>query len=209
MIAIVDTGGANHASIQHALDRLGFASKVTLSRDMIARSSHVILPGVGHAGFAMNKINEADLVDTLRELKTPILGICLGMQLLFEQSDEGDAHCLGLLPGRVRKLTLRPDFQVPHMGWCRLQPLKPSQLLAGVRETDYVYFTHSFYIDATAETASEWLTSTVHGEAAIASSAESTVHGRKLYATQFHPERSGPVGAAILKNFLASESTNS
>ena len=131
-VAVVDSGGANIASVCFALQRLGLDAELTGDAAVIVRAERVILPGVGAAAPAMARLRELDLVQTLRELTVPLLGICLGMQLLFEASDEGDTPCLGLLRGRVTLLPDAPGVRIPHMGWNTLQPLRAVSLLAGI-----------------------------------------------------------------------------
>jgi glutamine amidotransferase len=194
MIGIVDTGGANHASIQNALVRLGRDSLVSLDREVLSSCSHLILPGVGHAGHAMERLREHQLVDYIREQSKPVLGICLGMQILFEASDEGAEVALGLLPGRVKRLCPSSTFRVPHMGWNRIEHRKQSsKLLRGLDEKTYFYFVHSFAVpDSTS------IVAATPAPQAI----PSVLEWRNFYAVQFHPERSGPGGARLLENFL-------
>lgn len=194
MIAIVDTGGANHTSVQDALMRLGHDSLVTTDPSRIQSASHVILPGVGHAGFAMKRLNEHQLVPIIRDLKQPILGICLGLHLLLTTSDEGDVNCLGLLPGRVSKLKPTNTFRVPNMGWSKLKRIgKDSILLHGVDIDAYFYFVHSYHAPLSSDVVAQLQDPQI----------PAVMESGNLYATQFHPERSGVHGAQILKNFLA------
>jgi glutamine amidotransferase len=195
MIAIVDTGGANHASIQNALARLGYESRVTFRRDELAAATHLILPGVGHAAHAMARLREAELCEFLRAQRKPTLGICLGMQILFASSAEGDVGCLGILPGRVEGLTASPDFRVPHMGWARLKRTsRDSRLLHGLDSSAYFYFVHSYRAPAGEATVAE---------AQAARPIPAVVECEHIFATQFHPERSGEAGAALLRNFVS------
>jgi len=193
MIAIVDTGGANHASIQNALLRLGHESTVTLDRNQLSQASHLILPGVGHAAHAMERIHRAELVDFLKTQKKPLLGICLGMQILFGSSEEGDVECLGLLPGRVTRMQASDGFRVPHMGWSQLNTECKSTLLNGISSDAYFYFVHSYKIPKSATTVAS---------ARAPQVIPAVIEFDQLYATQFHPERSGEAGAALLKNFI-------
>lgn len=192
-VVIIDSGGANLASVQYALSRLGSDARVTTDAKEIAAASHVILPGVGAAGHAMARLNALGLPDVLRELRVPVLGICLGMQLLFESSAEGDVGCLGLLPGRIERL-VAPGLTVPHMGWNTCKQERPSPLFVGLTERDYFYFVHSFALPMTAST----VASTTHGQVFSAAVQAGHIHG-----VQFHPERSGAVGARLLANFLS------
>lgn len=194
MIGIVDTGGANHASILNSLERLGREATISLDREKLSSCSHLILPGVGHAGHAMARLHSAGLSEYLRAQSKPVLGICLGMQILFDYSAEGACSCLGLIPGRVERLTACPGFQVPHMGWSRLERRGPSsKLLKGISESAYFYFVHSY-----AAPIGDWVTASTPAPQPIAC----VVEWRNFSAVQFHPERSGPDGERLLENFL-------
>ncbi|HMN43255.1 MAG TPA: imidazole glycerol phosphate synthase subunit HisH [Povalibacter sp.] len=192
-LAIIDSGGANIASLQMAVERLGVPADLTTDPERLRRASHVILPGVGAAADCMGRLQQAGLVDTIRELRQPLLGICVGMQLLFESSEEGDVPCLGLLPGRVRRLPQRDGLPVPHMGWNQLEFDRPSPLLNDIAAGDYVYFVHSYAAPLSEHT----LATTTYGDAFTAVVRRGNVHG-----AQFHPERSARVGAQLLRNFL-------
>ena len=192
-LAIIDSGGANIASLQFAVQRLGIESDLTTDPERLEAASHVLLPGVGAAADCMGRLQKAGLVDTIRMLKQPLLGICVGMQLLFESSEEGDVACLGLLPGRVRKFAERDDLPVPHMGWNQLEFARASPLLNDIRSGDYVYFVHSYAAPVSELT----LATTSYGDAFAA-----VVQRGNVYGAQFHPERSAKVGAQLLKNFL-------
>lgn len=196
MIAVVDTGGANLASVVNALTRLGQASEVTSDPDQIRAASHVILPGVGAAGHSMERIRAHSLERVLPQLEQPVLGICLGMQLLFQRSEEGDTELLGILPGLVRALEPAPDRPVPHMGWnsVRSSAESPAALLRGIDAELYFYFLHSY-----AAPPGPWVTAACrYGPELPACVQEQNFHG-----VQFHPERSGAAGAQVLANFLA------
>lgn len=190
-LVIVDLGCGNIGSIVIALERFGVTPSITADTQKIAAADRVILPGVGAAGYAMEQIEARALKDPLRELKQPLLGICLGMQLLFEHSEEGDTNCLGVIPGAVRKLEPAPEMPVPHMGWSKLKVLDEG---IGLNDGDYVYFAHSFACDdgpyaiATAD----------YGRAIPA-----VVRQGNFAGAQFHPERSGEAGARFLKAFLS------
>lgn len=194
MVAIVDGGGANIASLQFALARLGVKSELTVDSAVIRSASHVILPGVGAARSAMERLRQRGLDTLLPGLTQPVLGICLGLQLLFESSEEDNTECLGILPGSVRRFTPAPGRPVPHMGWNQVMPLGGSPLMADVPENGYFYFVHSYAAAigpvTTGRTDYGWPFSAV-------------VESGNFLATQFHPERSGPLGARVLGNFLA------
>jgi len=192
-LAIIDSGGANIASLQLAVERLGVPADLTTDPARLHSASHVILPGVGAAADCMSRLQTAGLVDTIRGLRQPLLGICVGMQLLFESSEEGDVTCLGMLPGRVRRLPNRGDLPVPHMGWNQLEFDTGSPLLNDINVGDYVYFVHSYAAPLTAAT----LATTNYGE-----SFSAVVQQNNVYGAQFHPERSAQVGAQLLRNFL-------
>jgi glutamine amidotransferase len=198
MIAIIDTGGANHASIQNALARLSCTSVVTVDPVIIGSASHVILPGVGHARFAMEKLKAAEITGLITSQKKPVLGICLGMQIMFAHSEEGPADCLGIFPGTVKKLVASGDFRVPHMGWNQIEVSKEqtSRLLDGISLENYFYFVHSF-----AAPHCEWISHST-GQAGSAPVIPAVLECKNFFATQFHPERSGLAGAQLLKNFI-------
>lgn len=192
-VAIIDSGGANIASLKAALARLGADSVVTTDHDVIRRASRVLLPGVGSAHNAMLRLRGAGLDRLIPTLKQPLLGICLGMQLLFDRSDEGPVNCLGVIAGSIGKLQSEPGKPVPHMGWNQMTQVRPDPLLDGVSSLDHVYFVHSFY----AATSSATVAICDYGVALTAVARRDNFCG-----TQFHPERSGVVGARILANFL-------
>jgi glutamine amidotransferase len=193
-IAIVASGGANIASLQFALQRLEVDSVVSADAAEIRAASHVILPGVGAAADAMSRLRQSRLDTLIPTLEQPVLGICLGMQLLYEASQEGDARCLGIIPGRASRLTEAPDRPVPHMGWNTLEIRHPCPLLAGLADGDHAYFVHSYALNLSDAT----VASTDYGAPFSA-----CVQWRNFYGAQFHPERSAAVGARLLKNFLA------
>jgi glutamine amidotransferase len=192
-VVIIDSGGANIASLRAALTRLGAGSVVTTDHDVIRRASRVLLPGVGSAHDAMARLRVAGLDQLIPTLGQPLLGICLGMQILFERSEEGPANCLGVIPGSIGKLRTEPGRPVPHMGWNQMTQVRPDALLDGIGSLDYVYFVHSF----AAPTSSATVAITDYGVAFTAVARRDNFCG-----TQFHPERSGVVGARILANFL-------
>ena len=190
---IVDSGGANLASLRYALERLGARTQVSNDARTIAGAPRVVLPGVGAAAHAMQRLHAAGLTSVLRALTQPVLGVCLGMQLLFAVSEEGLTECLGVLPYAVRRLQSAPRCPVPHMGWNELQRLRPDPLLEGVADGDYAYFAHSYAAPVTQHT----LASAQYGAAVSA-----VVRRENFWGTQFHPERSAGTGARVLENFL-------
>lgn len=191
-LAIVDVGCGNVGSVGIAAERLGLSPVLTDDARTIASADKVILPGVGAAGYAMAQIEARGLADVLRALRQPVLGICLGMQLLFDGSEEDAVPCLGIIPGKVRRLSPAPGMPVPHMGWSRLAV---SDDAIGLADGDYVYFAHSYACDA--------------GDHAIATAEygqviPAAVRKGNFLGAQFHPERSGAAGARFLKAFLSS-----
>ena len=196
MIAIIDSGGANIASVRFALERLGVDSVLTADPAVISAAERVILPGVGAAPVAMAQLARVGLVECIRGLTQPVLGICLGMQLLFERSEEGDTPLLGLVGGTCGAFDPGMGLTVPHMGWNRLLPRGEGRhpLLSGVEDGAHVYFVHSYAAPVSADT----VASCSYGVDFTALVARGNFMG-----AQFHPERSGPVGARILGNFLA------
>jgi len=191
-LALVDLGYGNVGSIRVAFERLGVTPRLTADPARIAAADRVVLPGVGAAGFAMARIEAAGLAGVLRAFPRPLLGICLGMQLLFERSDEEDTPCLGLIEGAVRRLEPKPGLPVPHMGWSRLDVADPA---CGLADGDYVYFAHSYACDDGPAT----IARADYGRAIPAAMRRANVLG-----AQFHPERSGAAGARFLEAFLAS-----
>jgi glutamine amidotransferase len=193
-VAVVRIGVGNTASVIYALARLGAAAILTADAAIIADADRVILPGVGAAAFAMARLGEAGLIDTLRDYSRPLLGLCLGQQLLFARSEEGAVQGLGVIEGEVRRLEAARERPIPHMGWSRLDKTRDDPLLDGVSSGDYCYFVHSYACpvgDATLATAE------------YGGSFAAIVRQRNFYGCQFHPERSGETGRRILSNFLA------
>lgn len=190
-LAIVDIGCGNIGSVGIAFERLGLQPLITSDAGEIASADRVVLPGVGAAGFAMEQIEARGLREPLRSLKQPMLGICLGMQLLFDWTEEDDVACLGIVSGRVRKLEPADERPVPHMGWSRLE-VRDEAL--GLTSGDYVYFAHSFACD--------------DGSASVAVAdygrpIPAAVRRDNFRGAQFHPERSGKAGARFLESFLS------
>lgn len=193
-VAIVDSGGANIASLIYALERLG--STATLTRDpaVVAGAAHVLLPGVGAAADAMRRLREAGLAELLPRLTQPVLGICLGHQLLFERSREGETECLGILPGVAEPFRPAPDRPVPHMGWNQARFDADHPLFEGLGESAWFYFVHSYALPVGPTTVAV----TDYGGPFTAAARQGNFFG-----TQFHPERSSAAGARVLQNFLA------
>lgn len=192
-VVLVDAGGSNIGSVRYALQRLGMDAELTGDAATIRAADRVILPGVGAADVCMARLRELDLVDVLRTLDRPLLGVCVGVQLLFAHSEEDDTPCLGLLPGRVRKLHAAPGIRVPHMGWNTLQRRRGGSLVEGIADGDHAYFVHSY----AAAVDEDCLCSSEHGQRFAA-----VVQRGNVAGAQFHPERSGAVGARLLKNFI-------
>jgi imidazole glycerol-phosphate synthase subunit HisH len=194
-VAIIDSGGANIASLLFALERQGCNASLTTAPDVIRAADKVILPGVGAAADAMRRLRDNRLVDLIRGLTQPVLGICLGMQLLADASEEEDVECLGIIPGIARRLPVAAGFPVPNMGWCPVSRTADASLLAGIPDGSYFYFVHSYALPVSEFT----LATARHAEAF------SAVIGRDNFlAAQFHPERSSTDGARLLRNFLES-----
>jgi glutamine amidotransferase len=190
---IIDSGGANLASLQFAFERLGASTVVTSDAKTITRAPRVVLPGVGAAADAMQRLRNTGVAELLPTLRQPVLGICLGMQLLFTRSEEGSTECLGILPETVRRLQPSPGLPVPHMGWNQLAPVRADPILAGIEPNEYVYFVHSYAAPASGVT----LATTDYGIPVSA-----VVRQRNFWGAQFHPERSAGTGARLLANFL-------
>ena len=198
MIAIIDYDAGNLKSVEKALRYLGKKSVVTREPEKIFAADKVILPGVGAFGDAMENLNRFGLVDVIRTFATgkkPFLGICLGLQLLFESSEEcPGVEGLCLLPGRIRRLPAESGLKIPHMGWNSLEITDGKRLFRGIDQGAYVYFVHSYYLEASES--SDVAAVTEYGACIHAS-----VERGNLFACQFHPEKSGEIGLKILKNF--------
>lgn len=192
-VVLVDAGGTNIGSVRYALQRLGVEAALTSDAQAIRTADKVILPGVGAAGPGMARLHELGLVELMRSLTQPVLGVCLGMQLLCERSEEGDTACLGVIPATVHRFAEQPGLRVPHMGWNRLQRQREHRLLDGLADGDWAYFVHSYAVP----TGDHTLATTEFGGPFAAVIARGNFHGM-----QFHPERSAKVGARLLKNFL-------
>ncbi len=200
MIAIIDYDAGNIKSVEKAISALGETPVLTRDPKQILSAEKVILPGVGTFGDAMEKLHGYGLVNVIKEVvekKTPFLGICLGLQLLFERSDESDGvDGLGILKGEILRIPDSPDLKIPHIGWNSLKFPREGKLFLGLDEECYVYFVHSYYLKAADE---EIVTATTDYSTLIHASVEKD----NVYACQFHPEKSSEVGLTILKNFLA------
>ncbi len=193
MIAVIDYKTGNLRSVKNALARLGGDYVVTGDADVIRAASHVILPGVGEAAQAMSSLRESGLVDVILALTQPVLGICIGMQLMCRSSQEGNTKCMGIFDTDVVKMEPAPGLKVPHMGWDTIEKLD-SPLFADMQDGAYVYYVHSFAPELCEHTVAV----TDYGTPFSAA-----LQNRNFFGTQFHPEKSGPVGAKILRNFLS------
>lgn len=201
MVAIIDYDAGNIRSVEKAAKLLGHEAVVTRDRETILTADHVILPGVGAFGDAMDKLRRFGLVDTIHEAvnrKLPFLGICLGLQLLFESSEEAPGvEGLGLLPGKILRIPEKEGLKIPHIGWNSLTFPNKGRLFAGIAQGAYVYFVHSYYLQAKEPeivTAATEYGTTIHA----------SVERDNLFACQFHPEKSSETGLKILQNFLNS-----
>jgi glutamine amidotransferase len=192
-VAIIDSGGANIASLLYAFERLNTEAILTTDAEVIASAERVILPGVGAAKAAMQRLRDHSLLDVIRNLTQPVLGICLGMQLLADASEEEDVECLGIIPGIAAKLPASPGCPVPNMGWCAVSNSGQHELLEDLVDGSYFYFLHSYAMCVSQYT----LATAVHAEPF------SAIIGRDNFiAAQFHPERSSKSGSRMLQNFM-------
>ena len=194
MIAIIDYDAGNIRSVGNALQRLGAEYELTADPVRILAADKVILPGVGNAAEAMASLQARDLCELVKTLRRPVLGICVGMQLMCRDSEEGPTQCLGIFDAHVRRFQEAPDAKVPHMGWNAIGNLD-SKLFKGMEGGSFVYFVHSYYPGLCPDT----IATCRHGEQLFSAA----LKYENFYGTQFHPEKSGSVGAAILQNFLA------
>lgn len=192
MIAIVDYKMGNLRSVENALKRLGAEFCVTSEEEVIRAADRVLLPGVGNAAEAMENLRKANLVEVIRSLRRPVLGICVGMQVMCRHSEEGDVECLNIFDARVRRFTPSAELKVPHMGWNQIGNLE-SKLFRGLDGGSYVYFVHSYYPELCPDT----IATSQHGVMFSAA-----LKYENFYGTQFHPEKSGDVGERIIENFL-------
>jgi len=189
-IAIIDYNAGNVRSVFYALQRLGIVAKITANHEEIRNADKVIFPGVGEAGSTMKYLKEQDLDILIPQLKQPMLGICLGMQLLCNYSEEAQTNCLKVFPNQVK--LFKGECKVPHVGWNNINNLK-GDLFTNIKKNAYVYFVHSFYVESQSNTIA---TCNYMGEFSAA------IQKENFYAVQFHPEKSGDVGQQILKNFI-------
>jgi glutamine amidotransferase len=198
-VVIIDSGGANINSVAFALQRLGMDPQFSGDWPVVSRADYVILPGVGAAAAAMKRLQQLRLPERIPRLTQPVLGICLGMQLLFEHSDEGNVACLGIIPGRVEAIPPRPDLSIPHMGWNKnvwAGDALSHPLARDVLSPFYGYFVHSY----AAPVGEHTLATARHGI-----EFSSMVSWKNFHGIQFHPERSGRLGQQLLANFLGME----
>ncbi len=192
-VLIIDSGGANLASLQFALERLDATVRISVDPAQILQADRLLLPGVGSAGDAMRRLYAAGLGAVIPGLRQPLLGICLGMQLLYRRTAEQRTDGLGVFDGEVTALQAAPGLRVPHMGWNTLTRVAPDPLLEGISTADHFYFVHSYAAPAGPDSIGE----TMHGATFAA-----VARHENFWATQFHPERSGSAGARLLRNFL-------
>ncbi len=194
MIVIINSGGANLASVQFAFERLGVTPQISTEPEQIQRADHVILPGVGAAADIMNRLRELNLHTLIPTLRQPLLGICVGMQVLYRHCEEDDVPTMGVFPGRVQRLPKASAQPIPHMGWNALHAQRDSPLMRGIGEQDYAYFVHSY-----AATVDEFTVASCQ----YSNTFTAVAQRNNFYATQFHPERSAHTGARLLRNFLS------
>ena len=192
-VVLVDGGGTNLGSVRYALQRLGVDARLVDNAASVRAADHVILPGVGAAAPGMARLRQLELVETLRSLQQPVLGVCLGMQLLFAASDEGDTDCLGVIPARVARMAGAPGARVPHMGWNALVRERDGALADALDAGDHAYFVHGY-----AAPLGEWTVASADHAGRFSAIVQ---HGN-YHGMQFHPERSAAVGARLLKRFL-------
>ena len=193
-VAIVDSIGSNLASLIFALNRIGSSFEITDEIDVLNKASHIILPGVGAAKNAMTKLKQRKLIDEISKLTKPTLGICLGMQIFMEASDEDDAKCLGIISNTCRPFENNRDYPVPHMGWNKVRFNRDSVLTKNLKDDDYYYFVHSYYVPMCSETI---------GVSSYPIEFSAVVQKDNFFGTQFHPEKSGLSGSKILQNFVS------
>ncbi|MGB5856631.1 MAG: imidazole glycerol phosphate synthase subunit HisH [Oceanisphaera sp.] len=192
-VVIIDTGCANLSSVRYAIERLGYRVTVSRDHDVILAADKLLLPGVGTAREAMKNLAERNLIELIGQLQQPVLGICLGMQMLVQHSDEGDVDGLGLITADCSHLEASDGIRLPHMGWNQITPMPEHPLFKDIPEGSFFYFVHSYAVPVGDYT----LATCQHGITFSAAIAQANFFG-----VQFHPERSGAAGAQLLKNFL-------
>lgn len=195
MIAIIDYKTGNLRSVENALHRIGVEWKLTSDHDEIRKASKILLPGVGHAGEAIAKLRESGLDTLIRDLRRPVLGICVGMQVMCRHTEEGDANGLGIFDAKIKLFPEEPGVKVPQIGWNTISNLE-SKLFRGLNGGEYVYYVHSYYAHLCPDTIA---TSRFGNSGMMYSGA---LKYENFYGVQFHPEKSGDVGERILRNFL-------
>lgn len=193
MIAIIDYEMGNLRSVGNALGRLGAEWKLTADPDEIRKADRVLLPGVGNDAEAMARLRGKNLISVIRDLRHPVLGICVGMQVMCRHSAEGDVDCLGIFDANVSRFPDEKDLKVPHVGWNRINNIE-SKLLKGIDRGAYVYYVHSYFANLCPDT----IATTRYGQTMFSAA----LKYENFYGTQFHPEKSGDVGEQILRNFL-------
>ena len=191
--AIVDYGAGNTSSVINSLARIGAEYQLTSDPQIIKNAARVILPGVGHAGAAMEQLKKKNLITLLKTIEQPMLGICLGMQLMFEQSEEGDTRCLGIIPECIKRFESFKKFKVPHMGWNDFFPDMDNKLFLGLNSSESMYFVHSYFAEK-----GEFTT----GICDYTKPFTAAIQYKNFYGVQFHPEKSGAIGQKILENFI-------
>ena len=192
-IVIIDTGCANLSSVKFAIERLGYQAVVSKDAAVLQAASKLFLPGVGTASEAMQNLAERELIDLIKSLTQPVLGICLGMQLLAEFSAEGNVPTLGLISGSIDAMPPAAQVRIPHMGWNQVTPVADHPLFKDIPANSHFYFVHSFALAVGADT----IATCEHGQQFTAA-----VNRNNFYGVQFHPERSSQAGAQLIKNFL-------
>lgn len=204
MLTIIDHNAGNLRSVKRACDKVGLPSQLTQDPESVVRASKIIFPGVGAAKHAMDTLHRTGLAQALIEAAgkgTPVLGICVGAQIMLDRSEEGDVAALGLIPGVTRRFKLSdPALKIPHIGWNQARVVRPHPLLEGLRNEDEVYFVHSYFLDP-ASSSHAYAMTDYGGDFCCA------IGRDNLFATQFHPEKSGPIGLALLERFSRWEGT--
>lgn len=193
MIAIIDYNMGNIRSVENALNRLGAEWVLTSEPEEIRKASHVLLPGVGNDAEAMANLRERELCGVIRDLRRPVLGICVGMQVMCRDSEEGNVDCLNIFDAHIRRFPDEPGLKIPHVGWNTIANLD-SKLFKGINPGEYVYYVHSYYANLCPDT----IATTRYGSTLFSAA----LKYENFYGTQFHPEKSGDVGERILQNFL-------